>query len=100
MNNEQITEKVMEHEGRICGLEKTVMTIAEQQVDIKSLVDSTHSLALSVQKLTDKVSSIDERTKFLESDKRQKSFAIWNIAVAGTLGAVITYVVTTILKGA
>ena len=94
MNAEQVTDKIMEHEGRICGLEKTVTTIAEQQIDIKNLVDSTHSMALSVQKLTDKVSSIDERTKYLEDDKKQKAFAIWNIATAAALGGVITYFIS------
>lgn len=78
----ELAEKVARHDEQI-------KTLFEQQNTIKGLTESTHALALSVQKLTDKISSQDERLDAIEDSAKYKRRAIWSSIVSGILGAAV-----------
>lgn len=78
----ELAEKVARHDEQI-------KTLFEQQNTIKGLTESTHALALSVQKLTDKIASQDERLDAIEDSEKYKSRAIWSSIVSGILGAAV-----------
>lgn len=78
----ELAEKVARHDEQI-------KTLFEQQNTIKGLTESTHALALSVQKLTDKIASQDERLDAIEDSAKYKSRAIWSSIVSGILGAAV-----------
>lgn len=78
----ELAEKVARHDEQI-------KTLFEQQNTIKGLTESTHALAVSVQKLTDKIASQDERLDAIEDSAKYKSRAIWSSIVSGILGAAV-----------
>ena len=54
-----LTEAVARHDEQI-------KTLTEQQNTIKGLTESTHSLALSIQKLADRIANQEERMDAIE----------------------------------
>lgn len=87
----ELAEKVARHDEQI-------KTLFEQQATIRGLTESTHVLALSVQKLTDKIASQDERLDAIEDSARYKSRAIWSSIVSGVLGAAVAAVCAIVFK--
>lgn len=99
MDNPTLTKHVVEHGEMLARHDSDIQTLFRQQDSIEKLTDSTHKLAISVGKLTDKVAAVDERLDNIEGEKRQKGFAIWQIVMSAVLGGAVTYLVTMILGG-
>lgn len=98
MTNEQLTEKVFDHEKSIGKLEEDVTNIYKKQAEIKELAKSTQDLALAVQKLASKVSDVDDRISVVEGAQRAKSAAVWQIVMSCIISGIGTYVISTILR--
>ena len=98
MNTEQLTEKVFEHSEKIAKHEEDIKTLFNLQKTIEKLADSTHEVAESVRALTIKAEDTEGRLNIIEGEKRQKNYAVWQIAVSAALGAVITFLITNILS--
>lgn len=94
MTEHELTQKMIEHEARLAGHDEELKTLFRQQKEMRELVESVHELALSVQELTGKVKDVDGRLEVIETDRRQKGHAIWQIVVSALLGGAITYLVT------
>jgi hypothetical protein len=92
-----IEERVQENCEHIARHDEQIKTLFLQQADIKGLADSTHSLALSVEKLTQKVVALEEDFAVISDEKRQKGFAVWQIIVSALIGGVATYIFTHVL---
>ena len=98
MDTDKVTDKIMEHEGRIAKAESDIKTLFNQQKSIEKLVDSTQTLAISVEKLASKVNDVDDRLDCIEKGEKQKHFEIWKVLVPGVVGALIMYAVNYMLK--
>lgn len=94
MDAHQLTTKVMEHEARLAAHNEEIKTLFNQQKNIEKLADSTHDLAKSVEKLTARMSDVDERVTIMESTARKKGLAIWQALVSAIIGAAITFLLT------
>jgi len=94
MDAHQLTTKVMEHEARLAAHNEEIKTLFNQQKNIEKLADSTHDLAKSVEKLTARMSDVDERVTIMESTARKKGLAIWQALASAIIGAAITFLLT------
>lgn len=97
MDTEKLTQHVIDHGKLLAKHDSDIKTLYQQQRNIEKLTESTHSLALSVEKLTGRVSDVNKRLDSVESEKRQKGFAIWQIVVSAVLGGALTYLVAVVL---
>lgn len=97
MDLHELTKKAFEHGELLARHEGDIKTLFNNQKDIKSLAESTQDLALSVKELAGRMSEVDERLELIESEKRQKGFALWQIIMSALVGGVITYAITAIL---
>ncbi|MEA5004324.1 MAG: hypothetical protein VB081_12625 [Christensenella sp.] len=98
MDTKQLTEKVIVIGEEVKGHEQQIRTLFEQQKEIKDLTKATNSLAISVEKLADKVLNVDERLDCIEKGEKQKHFELWKVLVPGVVGALIMYAVNYMLK--
>lgn len=103
MDNTQLTDRVVDLEKITSRHSAEIKTLFATQKSIEKLTDSTHSLAVSVEKLTNKVSDVDERLDCIEGEKKQKGFAMWQIVVStilGTgLGALVSMAIARMMGG-
>lgn len=74
-------------EEKVAHLEEQIRTLFQKQNEIHDLTESTHKLAVSVERLTTKMDSHERRIGNLESDKQYKMRTIWASIVGGVLGA-------------
>lgn len=86
-----LTEAVARHDEQI-------KTLTEQQNTIKGLTESTHSLALSIQKLADRIANQEERMDTIEESTRYKNRTVWTGLVSGILGAIVSAVCAIIFR--
>lgn len=86
-----LTEAVARHDEQI-------KTLTEQQNTIKGLTESTHSLALSIQKLADRIANQEERMDAIEESTRYKNRTVWTSLVSGILGAIVSAVCAIIFR--
>lgn len=93
-----VDERLQEHGEHLARHDEQIKTLLSQQADIKTLAESTHSLAMSVEKLTQRICSVEDDLEVLNAEKRQKSFAVWQIVVSAIVGGIVTYVLTNILR--
>lgn len=99
MTNEQLTQISIEQAERISHIEADVKTLFTELKAYHEIVEGIHELALSVQKLSDRIENMDVRLGAIENDKRTKAHAIWQIVVSAVLGGGLTLLVTTLLGG-
>jgi len=101
MDNERMAERVVDLEKVTTRHSAEIKTLFANQKTIERLTDSTHSLAVSVERLTNKVTDVDERLDRIEGEKRRKNYALWQMvvsAVVGTgLGALVSMAVARLL---
>ena len=90
-------ERLQEHGEHLARHDEQIKTLFSQQADIKELAESTHALAVSVEKLTTRVCGIEDDLKVINDDKRQKNFAVWQIIVSAIIGGAATFILTHVL---
>lgn len=90
-------ERLQEHGEHLARHDEQIKTLFLQQADIKELAESTHSLAVSVEKLTARICNVEDDLQVINNDKRQKSYAIWQIVVSAIIGGAATFILTHIL---
>lgn len=93
-----LEERVQENGEHLARHDEQIKSLFKQQEDIKKLVESTHTLALSVEKLTTRIGNIEDDIQVLTTEKRQKSYAIWQIIMSAVIGGAATFLVTQILR--
>lgn len=98
MDTRQLTTEVARIDRTVSGHTEQIRTLFEQQKEIKDLTKATNSLAISVEKLADKVLNVDERLDCIEKGEKQKHFELWKVLVPGVIGALIMYAVNYMLK--
>lgn len=91
-------ERLQEHGEHLARHDEQIKTLFAQQSAIKELTESTHSLAMSVEKLTTRVCSIETDIGNINTEKKQKNFALWQIVMSAIIGGGITFLITTILS--
>lgn len=92
-----LEERVQDNGERLARHTEQIKTLFAQQEQIEKLAESTHALALSIEKLTNRVCSVEDDLNVINAEKRQKSFAVWQIIVSALVGGIATYVLTHIL---
>ena len=92
-----LEERVQENGEHLARHDEQIKTLFSQQEDIKKLAESTHSLAISVEKLTARICNVEDDLQLINNDKRQKSYAIWQIVVSAVIGGAATFIVTHVL---
>lgn len=92
-----IEERVQENGEHLARHDEQIRTLFSQQEDIKKLAESTHALALSVEKLTARICTVEDDLQTLNADRRQKNFAIWQVVVSAIIGGAATFILTHIL---
>lgn len=97
MDIHELTSRVIAHGEKLVAHEEEIKTLFNQQKNIESLAASSYELAQSVKELTIKVNNVDERLEVIEGEKRNKGFAIWQIAMSAIIGGAITYCITLLL---
>jgi hypothetical protein len=97
METDKVTDKIMEHEGKIAKVESDIKTLFNQQKSIEKLVDTTQSLAISVEKLASKVNDVDDRLDCIENGEKQKSFEVWRAIVPTAIVGVASFVIARLL---
>lgn len=90
MNNEDIRDMVIQHAEQI-------KTLFAQQKELKELAESTYKLATSVEMLVMRVDHTDSRLNEIEGSSKYKTNVIWACTVSVAIGAVITFVINSIL---
>ena len=98
MNQENVVEKLLDHESRISKHTEDIKNLFEQQKDIRKLADATQEMAKNMAALTEQMKSMDGRMMAFEEDKGKKGFAIWQIVMSALVGGVVTYIVTNLLR--
>ena len=93
MNTEQLTEKVISIGEEVKGQEQQIRTLFEQQKEIKDLTKAANSLAISVERLTEKILNVDTRLDCIEQGERQKRFEIWKAVVPTIIIGVVTFLI-------
>lgn len=76
-------------EEKVAHIEEQIKTLFQKQDEIHNLTESTHKIAVSVERLTTKMDSHERRIGNLESDKQYKTRTIWTSIVSGVLGAAV-----------
>ena len=94
MDIHEITTRVFEHGEMLSAHEQEIKTLFKQQKNIEALTESTQNLAISVKEIAIQQKDISDRVADIESEKRQKGFAIWQIVVSAVVGGAVTYLVT------
>lgn len=97
MDTHELTAKVFQYEKTLAEHQEKIHTLFNQQKNIEKLASSTQELALSVKELAGRVNDVDDRLELIESEKRQKGYALWQIVISALIGGVITYVITAVL---
>ena len=97
MDTHELTAKVFQYEKTLAEHQEKIHTLFNQQKNIEKLANSTQELALSVKELAGRVNDVDDRLELIESEKRQKGYALWQIVMSAFIGGVVTYIVTAIL---
>lgn len=97
MDTHELTAKVFQYEKTIAEHQEKIHTLFNQQKNIEKIASSTQELALSVKELAGRVNDVDDRLELIESEKRQKGYALWQIVMSALIGGVITYVITAVL---
>ena len=97
MDVHELTSRLIEHGEKLASHEEELKTLFNQQKNIENLAASSYELAQSVKELTVKVNDVDGRLEAIESEKRNKSFAVWQIVMSALIGGAITYCVTLLL---
>ena len=92
-----LEERVQDNGERLARHTEQIKTLFAQQEQIEKLAESTHALALSIEKLTNRVCSVEDDLDIINSEKRQKSFAVWQIVVSAIIGGAATFILTHIL---
>lgn len=94
MDAHQLTTKVMEHEARLAAHNEEIKGLSVQQKNNEKLTGSIYDLAKSVERLTERMSDVDERLTIMESTARKKGLAIWQALASAIIGAAITFLLT------
>lgn len=97
MDIHELTSRVVEHGEKISAHEEEIKTLFNQQKNIERLANTTQELALSVKDLTAHMCGVEDRLEIIESEKKQKSLAVWQAAVSAVVGGVAMYLVTSLL---
>ena len=93
-----VDERLQEHGEHLARHDEQIKTLFLQQADIKTLAESTHSLAMSVERLTQRVCSVEDDLEALDKEKKQKSFAVWQIIASAVIGGTATFLLTHVLS--
>lgn len=97
MEVDKVTDKIMEHEGKIAKVESDIKTLFNQQKSIEKLVDTTQSLAISVEKLASKVNDVDDRLDCIENSEKQKNFEVWRAIVPTAIVGIVSFLIARLL---
>ena len=97
MDIHELTSRVVGHGEKIVAHEEEIKTLFNQQKNIEKLAQTTQELALSVKDLTAHMCGVEDRLEIIESEKKQKSLAVWQAVVSAIVGGVITFVITNLL---
>jgi len=92
-----LEERVQENCEHLVRHDEQIKTLFVQQEDIKKLAESTHALAISVEKLTSRICTVEDDLQLINADKRQKTYAIWQVVVSAIIGGAATFILTHIL---
>lgn len=92
-----LEERVQENGEHLARHDEQIKTLFSQQENINKLAESTHSLAISVEKLTARICNVEDDLQLINNDKRQKSYAIWQIVVSAVIGGAATFIMTHVL---
>lgn len=94
MDIHELTDRVVKHGEKIAAHDEEIKTLFNQQKNIEKLAQTTQELALSVKNLTAHMCGVEDRLEIIESEKRQKGFAVWQIVLSAIVGGVVTYLAT------
>lgn len=109
MTNEELTKKVMEHEGilgklgdKIGNAHKRIDDLSDEVKDLRDLTVAVTVVSDKVDVVVDKVESIDKRTKKLENEPAE-SFKYYKRLIIGCvittmLGAIFGAILALIIK--
>ena len=97
MDTHELTNKMMECQKIMAAHTEEIKTLFQQQKQITSLAESTNRLALSVEKLAGQMEGHEERLSEIEEGVRYKSRTVWASVVTGILGAVVAFIVASLL---
>lgn len=82
----------MSIEEKVAHLDEKVTTLFKAQAELHELAESTHKIAIAVEKLTTKMDSHERRIGILESERQYKLRTVWTSVVSGILGAAVAAV--------
>lgn len=98
MEQNQITEKLIEHSetlsrlgSSVCALNGSVEEIKRRSEEHGRIVESIHELALSVRELSGKVADVDGRLAAVEHERKETGRSVWQIVFSAVMGGVATY---------
>ena len=98
MDTHELTAKVFQYEKTLAEHQEKIHTLFNQQRNIEKLATSTQELALSVKELAGRVNDVDDRLEIIESERRQKGYAVWQIIMSAVVGGAATFIVTSIIN--
>lgn len=84
---------------RLTQHDEQIKTLFERQKDLHALTESVNKIALSVERLTVKMSGHDERLANIENDTRYKARTVWSCVVSGFLGAAVAALAAILFGG-
>ncbi len=91
-------ERLQEHGEHLARHDEQIKTLFATTEEIKALAESTHSLAVSVEKLTSRITHVEDDLEAYNEEKNKKSFAVWQVLMSAIVGGVATYILTNILR--
>jgi len=94
---DQITNMLIEQGQSIEQLRERTRTLFNQQNELKDIAQSTYKLALSVEKLVQRVDETDRRLSNIEETARNRINTIWACVTTGIIGAIISFIVSSLL---
>ena len=97
MDTRQLTTEIARIDRTVSGHTEQIRTLFEQQKEIKDLTKATNSLAISVEKLADKVMNVDERLDPIEKGEKQKRFEIWKAVVPTMIVGIVSFLIARLL---
>ena len=105
MTESQKEELLIEHGNMLSAHEQQIANLYETTREIKTIAESTQTIAISVRDLTNTLTNvqcdikgINKKFECIENEKKQKNFTIWQAVVCTAIGFIVTYVLTMVLS--
>lgn len=77
--------------------DEQIKTLFANQKIIEKLADSVQELAESIAIQTEQIKNMDKRLSSIEDSSKYKNRTIWACVVTGILGAIVSYVISSVL---